>query len=400
VGVYSYEAFDAAGNRQTGIVDADTEEAARAKLRDSGLYPTEVRAGADMGYSPFVSRIGTKDVAAFTRQLATLVGAGFPIVDALSTLSEQTDHIRFKRMIMGIRDKVREGKSLSDALKDYPDVFPGMFAPMVKAGEKSGRLEVILHQLSSYLDSRVRFQTRVITAVAYPCVMVCVAVLVVVFLLTYVIPPLIETFRRENMSLPWATNLLIAICDFLRDGWPILIVAAFGISVAFRSWVRTESGEEAFDGFKLRAFGFGPLYRHILISRFIRTFGVLVQSEVPILSALEILKNVVSNVVVARAIEQAKVAISQGSSIARPLKASGIFPPMVIDMINAGQKSGRLDELLLKLATDYEMEVEAALGLFTAILEPLIIMGMGLVVGFIVLAIVLPMMELNQMQVQ
>ena len=395
--VYSYEALDAAGNKSTGIIDADSEEAARARLRDSGLYPTVVREGADSGRGTlFLSRIGSKDIAAFTRQLATLVGAGFPIVDALSTLAEQTVNIRFKRTIMGMRDKVREGKSLSDAIKDYPDVFPGMFSHMVRAGEKAGKLEVIMSQLGSYLDNRVRFQTKVVTATAYPMVMLSMAFLVVGFLLVFVIPPLVETFRRENLDLPFVTQALILATDVLKDYWWLMIVAGIGLAFAFRSYIRTESGEEVWDAFKLRVFGFGPLYRQVLIARFIRTFGVLMKSGVSILSALEILKNVVQNVVVARALEQAKVAISQGSSIARPLKSSGIFPPMVIDMISAGQKSGQLDNLLLKLAEDYELEVEAALSLFTSIIEPVIILVMGLVVGFIVLAIVMPMMELNR----
>jgi general secretion pathway protein F len=395
--IFSYEALDTGGNQVTGIIDADTEELARSKLRESGLYPTEVHEGGEAaGGGFFVAPIRIKDLAAFTRQLATLIGAGFPIVDALSTLSEQVANIRLKRVIMGMRDKVREGKSLSDAIKDYPDVFPGMFTHMVRAGEKSGKLETILHQLGTYMDSSVRFQSKVITAVAYPMVMAVMAVAVVIFLLVYVIPPLVETFRRENMDLPFVTTVLIFITDALQNWWWLMLAGLVGVVFAVRSYIRTESGEENYDTFRLRVFGFGPLYRQVLIARFIRTFGVLVRSGVPILSALEILKNVVQNVIVARALEQAKTAISQGSSIARPLKASGIFPPMVIDMISAGQKSGQLDTLLIKLAEDYELEVEAALSLFTSILEPVIILAMGLLVGFIVLAIVLPMMELNK----
>jgi general secretion pathway protein F len=399
VAIFSYQALDGSGNNVSGIIDADSDEAARAKLRDSGLYPTHVQAGDSTGASFFSGRISTKDIGAFTRQLATLVGAGFPIVEALSTLSEQTVNLRFRRMIMGIRDKVREGKSLSDGIKDYPEVFPGMFPHLVKAGEKSGKLETILQQLALYMDNSVRFQSKVITAVAYPLVMMGMACLVVIFLLTYVIPPLVETFRKESLKLPFVTTILIAVTDFLHYYWPVLILGVFLVVFGVRSYIRTESGEEAYDTLRLNLFGFGPLYRQIVIARFIRTFGVLVQSEIPILNALDIVKNVVQNVVVARALEQARMAISQGSSIARPLKASGIFPPLVIDMINAGQKTGQLDTLLLKLAEDYELEVETALSLFTSILEPVIILFMGLVVGFIVLAIILPMMELNKSQV-
>lgn len=395
--VYAYAAVDGSGNDVTGIIDADSEELARARLREQGLFPTGIVEGGEVqsGFQLF-SRIGTKDIAGFTRQFATLVGAGFTVTDALSTLSEQAQNIRFKRTIMGIRDKVREGKQFSDAIKDYPDVFPGMFAHMVRAGEKAGKLEVIMHQLGNYLDSSVRFQSKVITAVAYPSVMLGMAVMVVLFLLVFVIPPLVETFRRENMELPFVTTALIFMTDTLSNYWWLLLATSIGLFFAVRSYIRTETGEENFDTFRLKVFGFGPLYRQVLISRFIRTFGVLIRSGVQIMPALEILKNIVQNVVVARALEQAKVAISQGSSIARPLKASGIFPPMVIDMISAGQKSGQLDTLLLKLAEDYELEVEAQLSLFTSIIEPVIILVMGLVVAFIVLAIVLPMMELNK----
>lgn len=395
--VYAYAAVDGSGNDVTGIIDADSEELARARLREQGLFPTGIVEGGEVqsGFQLF-SRISTKDIAGFTRQFATLVGAGFTVTDALSTLSEQAQNIRFKRTIMGIRDKVREGKQFSDAIKDYPDVFPGMFAHMVRAGEKAGKLEVIMHQLGNYLDSSVRFQSKVITAVAYPSVMLGMAVMVVLFLLVFVIPPLVETFRRENMELPFVTTALIFMTDTLSNYWWLLLASSIGLFFAVRSYIRTETGEENFDTFRLKVFGFGPLYRQVLISRFIRTFGVLIRSGVQIMPALEILKNIVQNVVVARALEQAKVAISQGSSIARPLKASGIFPPMVIDVISAGQKSGQLDTLLLKLAEDYELEVEAQLSLFTSIIEPVIILVMGLVVAFIVLAIVLPMMELNK----
>jgi type II secretory pathway component PulF len=236
----------------------------------------------------------------------------------------------------------------------------------------------------------------VLTATMYPMVMAGMAVCVVTFLLIYVIPPLVDTFRKENIELPLVTQTLIFVTDTLKDWWWLMLAVAVGVVFGIRQWITTDTGEEFYDNMRLRVFGFGPLYRQVLVARFIRTFGVLIRSGVPILSALEILKNVVQNVIVARSLEQAKTAISGGASIARPLKAAGIFPPMVIDMIAAGQKSGQLDTLMLKLADDYELEVEAALSVFTSILEPVIILVMGLVVGFIVLAIVMPMMELNR----
>lgn len=395
--VFSYEALDGQGRRVDGILDAESEEAARGRLRSIGLYPVSVRAGVAPGrFEGLFAHISQRDVAGFTRQLATLVGAGFTIADALATLSDQSTNPRLRRVVMEILDKVRAGRQLSDAIRDQGEVFGGMFPPMIRAGEKSGRLPEILAQLSIYIDRRVRLTQRVTASIAYPLVMLGVAVGVVLFLLTWVVPTLTTTFERENLDLPWVTKLLIAVCDVLLGYWWALAVG-IGLALgAARAWVMTEGGRETFDRWRLTLPLIGPLYSKVLIARFVRTFGVLVRADVQILSAIEILRSVVQNVIVAQALDEARVAISQGTSIAKPLRQSGIFPPLVVDMIAAGQKAGELDTLLFKLAEDYDLEVESALTLFTSILEPLIILVMGLVVGFIVTAMVLPLMELNR----
>lgn len=400
--IFEYESLDKTGRKVQGIIDADDAETARGKLRNSGLFPVKVEAGTEKregGFLTFLTGISTREVASFTRQLATLVGAGFSISEALTTLSDQIQNLRFKQIISGMRDRVNEGKALSEVVREYPHIFPDLFSPMIRAGEKAGRLPSILNQLSTYQARQTVLRGKVQAAVAYPSFMFMVAVMVVVFLLTAVIPTLVETFEKEERVLPLITRILITCSDFLRTYWIAIIAAvAAGISI-FRAWLKTERGREIYDRACLKVPVIGPLYVQIMLARFLRTFGILVRSDVPILTTFEILRSVVGNVVVSHALGTVGEAISKGASIARPLKDTGIFPPMVTDMISAGQKAGQLDDSLLTLADEYESDVESSLMLFTSILEPIIILVMGLVVGFIVLAMVLPLMELSQVQV-
>lgn len=401
MGIFSYTAYDHSGKEIRGLVDADSPEAARIKLKDQGLIP----AGDLVEGTPdsvrgihFFPRVSGREVAAFSRQLSTLVGAGFSIAEALSTLSEQMVNVKFKQIIVGMRDRVREGKALSEVVREYSDVFPGIFSPMIKAGEKAGRLPVILAQLATYQARQMQLKGKVTAAIAYPLVMLGMAIVVIIFLMTWVVPTLIQTFEQQDIDLPLPTQMLIFMSDGVRDYWYLMIGLFACIVYGAIVYVRTETGRDRLDWLKLWSPIIGGLYRQIMLARFLRTFGILVRSDVPILTTIEILQDIVQNVVVERELGLVAESISKGSAIARPLKASGIFPPLVIDMIDAGQKSGQLDELVLKAAEEYEGEVETALLVFTAILEPVIIIVMGLVVGFIVLAIVLPLMNLSQTQ--
>ncbi|MBI4866288.1 MAG: type II secretion system inner membrane protein GspF [Candidatus Wallbacteria bacterium] len=395
--VYQYKALDRTGKPASGVIDADAEDDARKKLRGMGLYPTELSAGSRSSPSAgLFDRISAKEIAIFTRNLATLTAAGFPMIEALSSIGESIDHMMMREVVIQVREKVREGSPLSGALGLFPEMFSAMFVSTVKAGEKSGKLEDILFQLADYLDKREALKGKIITALAYPVLMTLVGAAIVAFLLVYIVPQLTILFTSANKELPLPTTLLLGTSDFLAGYWWAVLTAFVAAYAAFVRWARTESGTRTWDGFKLAMPVFGTLFNKIAISRFVRTLGILLQSGVPILQALEIVQNVVVNVVIAEALEQTRKSVSQGASLAQPLRQSGLFPSMVLDMISAGQKSGQLERMLLRLADDYDREVESTIEMLTSLLEPVIIVAMGFTVGFIVLAVLLPIYELNK----
>ncbi|MBI3892647.1 MAG: type II secretion system F family protein, partial [Candidatus Wallbacteria bacterium] len=366
-------------------------------LRAMGLYPTELTAGDRSSPSAgLFDRIAAKEISVFTRNLATLTAAGFPMIEALSSIGESIDHMMMREVVIQVREKVREGSPLSSALALFPELFSAMFVSTVKAGEKSGKLEDILFQLADYLDKRETLKGKILTALAYPVLMTMVGTAIVTFLLVYIVPQLTVLFTQANRALPLPTTILLGTSDFLAGYWWLVLGVLFGAYAAFSRWTRTESGTRSFDAFKLKMPVFGTLFNKLAISRFVRTLGILLQSGVPILQALEIVQNVVVNVVIAEALEQTRKSVSQGASLATPLRQSGLFPSMVLDMITAGQKSGQLEKMLMRLADDYDREVESTIEMLTSLLEPVIIVMMGFTVGFIVLAVLLPIYELNK----
>ena len=398
--VYQYEALDRSGKTVSGIIDADAEDDARRKLRGMALYPTRIAVGAHTSPAGgLFDRITAKEVSVFTRNLATLSSAGFPVIEALTSISDQIEHLMMREVVVQIREKVREGSPLSEALAMFPELFGSMFVSMVQAGERSGRLEDILFQLSDYLDKKEALKNRVLVALAYPILMTLVGAAIVTFLLVYIVPQLTVLFTQSKRDLPLPTRMLLGTSDALGQYWwavlGVLVLAWF----AFDRWSRTDSGGYTYDNIKLKMPVFGTLVRKIAISRFVRTLGILLQSGVPILQALDIVRNVVANAVIAESLEQTRKSVSQGSNLATPLRQSALFPAIVIDMISAGQKSGQLEKMLLKLAEDYDREVEGTIEMLTALLEPVIIIFMGLTVGFIVLAVLLPIYELNKQAV-
>ncbi len=398
--VYQYEALDRSGKTVSGIIDADAEDDARRKLRGMALYPTRIAVGARTSPAGgLFDRITAKEVSVFTRNLATLSSAGFPVIEALTSISDQIEHLMMREVVVQIREKVREGSPLSEALAMFPELFGSMFVSMVQAGERSGRLEEILFQLSDYLDKKEALKNQVLVALAYPILMTLMGTAIVTFLLVYIVPQLTVLFTQSKRDLPLPTRMLLGTSDALGQYWwavlGVLVLAWF----AFDRWSRSDSGGHTYDSIKLKMPVFGTLVRKIAISRFVRTLGILLQSGVPILQALDIVRNVVANAVIAESLEQTRKSVSQGSNLATPLRQSALFPAIVIDMISAGQKSGQLEKMLLKLAEDYDREVEGTIEMLTALLEPVIIICMGLTVGFIVLAVLLPIYELNKQAV-
>ena len=379
-----------------------------------------------------VRRIGRKDIARLTRQLATLLHAGMPLAPALSALAEvQAPSISLSHrgdgfipaplwdrltlracktlgwknylkadplalVIARVRDDVNDGLSLSAAFAKYPDIFSNVFVNMVEAGESSGALEDILRKLAEMLETKVRLAGKIRAVIAYPLMMAVVAVGVVIFLLSFVVPSIAQIFLEMSRQLPWPTRLLITICSFMRAYWLLFPAAACGAFFAAAAWLRTDRGRMAWDRSRLRLPLFGRLLLKLEIARMARTLGVLLSSGVPILRALDIVKGVVGNRLVAAALTSVKDSIGRGVNIAEAMRATGLFPPIVLHIIATGQISGGIEDGLIDIADMYDDEVEQTSKALVSLLEPAILLVMGAVVGFIVLAILLPIFDINQ----
>jgi len=405
VPVYSYKGLTDGGRATRGFVDADSDRSARQKLRRDGIYLTELSEGsgtlpgeteerrARFSFS-FRRSIPGSDLAIATRQLATLLGAGIPLVESLGALTEQVEHARLKSVIGQVRDRVNEGATLADALA-RAGPFSNLFVSMVRAGEAGGALETVLRRLADYLESQVRTRNRVLSIMLYPIMMMGFATLVVIVLVTVVLPQITQLLEGFDVPLPWYTQAIISASYFLRHWWWALLGLGLAIGIALRAALRTERGRESFDGLKLRLPIFGRVNRILAISRFTRTLSTLLAGGIPIVRALEISKFVASNQVIGAAIDRARESITEGSSIAAPLKRSGHFPPLVTHMVDVGERSGELEAMLAKVADTYDEQVETAVTRLTALLEPMLILIMVGIVLFIILATLVPLLQLT-----
>ncbi|MHC4641133.1 MAG: type II secretion system F family protein [Planctomycetota bacterium] len=346
-------------------------------------------------------RIRTKDVCSVARQLATLLRAGMPLVPALSALVEQLRGIRdqgnpLAEIMEQVAEDVNSGSTLAEALSKHPDAFSNLFVSMVAAGETSGTLEEVLLRLAEILEKRVHLTAKVKAAVAYPLVMTVVAVGVVIFLMSVVVPSITTIFIEMNRALPWPTRLLIAISSFMKTYIKFIIPVLFVVLLGLRAACRTKEGRLFADRWKLKLPLFGALFLKSEIARLSRTLGILLISGIPILQALEIAKQVIQNRVIAGAMDSVKDLVSKGEAIAHAIRKTGLFPPIVYHLIATGQISGNVEEGLIHIADMYDNEVELTTKTLTSLLEPLILLFMGAVVGFIVLAILLPIFDINQ----
>jgi general secretion pathway protein F len=405
--VYAYKGLSNSGRAVSGIVDADNPKGARLKLRRDGIFPTDVveeerrqksaAAEGGLNFGQLFERITPQDLALLTRQLATLVGAGLPLVDCLSALIEQTEGARAKRILSQVREQVTEGTALADALKAHPRVFTDLYVNMVRAGEASGALDLVLLRLADYTESYATLRDKVRSALTYPVLMAVVSMAILFFLLSYVVPKITKIFSESKASLPVMTTILLAISGFMQDYWWLLLGVIVIVVVSIRISTRTPAGRMRFDRSVLSIPYAGKVLKKLALARFARTLSTLLNSGIPLLTSLDIVKNVVSNTVIAAAIEDARASIREGQSIAPPLKKSGLFPSMLIHMIAVGEKSGELEQMLAKAADSYDNEVSSSIAAFTSIFEPMMILIGGGVVLFIVLAILLPIFELNQL---
>jgi general secretion pathway protein F len=404
VPVYRYKGV-AAGNRAVAAtIDAESLRSARSKLRADGIFPTEIIEGKTRGQTsellhrlqlPQLRRIPDLDLSMFSSQLATLISAGVPLVQALSALTEQVERERFKNVIGRVRESVNEGTSLADALGGFPYVFDQLYCSMVRAGESSGALAPVLQRLAEYVENRMVLRNQLINAMIYPVLMLVFSAGVAGVLLVKVIPNITSMLRDMKQELPLATRVVIVLSDVVTHYWfPVLIALA----VTFIVWsrvIRTEAGRMRWDGFTLRLPIFGRLIRYVAIARFARTLATLSAGGVSIVPALEISKEVASNAVIGRAIDDAKEAITRGSSIAGTMRTSGQFPPLVTHMISVGEASGELPAMLGKLADSYDDQVSNALQRLLALLGPVLLIFVAMVILLIILSTLLPLMNMT-----
>lgn len=410
--IYEYKGINARGKAQNGVLDADSPRSLKERLLKDGVFLSEYietrggaetrRAGQQQAGSrevklTFLQSVKILEVAEVTRQLATLVRSGIQVVDAISAISEQLENPLFKKILAEVKRNVSEGSTLANALKKHPKVFSDLYVNMVASGESSGTLDVVFERLAEVTESQVRLRSKLTSALVYPVIMLGLSFIIVLGMMIFVIPKMTELLEQMGKDLPGVTKFLIAMSDLVRNWWPVLLILAAGAFLLFNRWRRSEKGRPKWDRWTLGFPIFGKLFREMGVARFSRTLSTLLAAGVPILNALTIVQNVIGNLVLAKVVEQAREAVKEGQPIAEALKRSKEFPPMVVHMISVGERSGQLEQMLTNVANSYELQAEQKVSRLTAVLEPLMIVMMGLVVGFMVISIILPMMDMSQM---
>jgi general secretion pathway protein F len=409
--VFEYRGLSEAGKPINGLKEADSPKTLRGLLRKDGVYLTEVLGQAEgnkvNGTKPsFASkeidlrrfargRISTEDIAITTRQLATLLGAGVTLVEGLSALVDQVEKERLKRILSDVKQCVNEGSSLADALGKHQRVFGNLYINMIRAGEHSGALDAVLMRLADFTEGQAKLRQKVIGTLLYPAVMVVIGSGILILLMTVVVPKVTKIFDTMRMTLPWTTRLLIFTSNSLQSWWFLIFPTVFGGIASFVWWTRSPKGKPVWDRKVLKAPIIGSMIRLLSIARFARTLATLLKSGVPLLTAMDIVKNVLTNTVLIEVIENARDSIREGESVATPLKRSGQFPPLVYHMIAIGERSGQLEEMLVSVADSYETQVNVRMGALTALLEPLLIVGMGGVIAFVAFSILMPILQIN-----
>jgi len=402
MGAFEYTAMDKAGKQVKGLLEGDTPKHVRQLLRDRKLLPVSVsevarkEARRQTSFS-FRKGISSAELALITRQLASLSQSGLPLEEALLAVSQQNDQPRTKSVLLGVRAKVMEGHTLADGLGDYPQAFPELYRATVAAGEQSGHLDVVLERLADYTEARQELRQRVTNAMVYPIALVVMAVGIISFMLATVVPKIVSVFENTSAELPALTSGMIATSDFLRAYW-FFVIIAIGV-ISYVAWwiLQKDRPRRRFHAFLLRMPIIGRLTRGINTARFTRTLSILAGSGVPILEALTISAEVIENLPMRDAVQEATLRVREGASISKSLAASKLFPPMMIHLISSGEAGGRLEEMLGRAAAGQEREVDGLIAALLGILQPLLIIIMGAIVLTIVLAILLPIFEINNL---
>jgi general secretion pathway protein F len=413
VPVFEYKALNESGKQVVGLKEADSAKTLRNLLRKEGVFLTEVlgqldatRSGSGAGSKGRGSgsvdlrklaggRVSTEDIAITTRQLATLLGAGVTLVEALTALVDQVEKERLKRILSDVKQRVNEGSSLGDALAQHQKVFGALYVNMIRAGEHSGALDAVLIRLADFTEGQARLRQKVLGTLMYPAIMMLVGGGILVLLMTVVVPKVTKVFDSMKATLPWTTQFLIWGSNVLQDWWFIIFPAMGLFAFGAVAWARSEKGKPTWDRWSLKFPIFGSMIRMVTVARFARTLATLLKSGVPLLTAMDIVKAVITNSVMADVVEKAREAIREGESIATPLKRSGEFPPLVYHMVSIGEKSGQLEDMLLSVADSYETQVDVRVGALTSLLEPILIVVMGGVIAFVAFSILMPILQVN-----
>lgn len=405
--LFEYSALTEQGKNVSGILDCDSAQAARQKLRGKRLYPVEVTEVSDAasgarGFSvkrilTLFTRVRPKDLTLATRQLSTLVASGFTLVSSLDTLIQLVETPQLKQIFSRVKDSIEEGGSFADALALYPSVFTPVYINMVMAGEASGTLDIVLEQLAEIGEKQLALSNKIKASLTYPLLMTGIGIFILYFLMTVIVPRMAGIFEGMGGALPLPTRILLSFGEFMREFWWLPIVIVAGVVTAYQRFRRTPSGAYMVDRIILRLPLAGDLARKVAVTRFSRTLSSLLANGVSMLSAMEVARNVAGNLVLAEAAAQAANDVEKGGELGEALAQSGVFPLLAIQMVRVGEKSGKLEEMLARVADVYEGEVESALEGITALIEPLIILLMGVTVGFIVIAICMPIFMMNDL---
>jgi len=405
--VFAYRGLAANGRSVAGVIDAESARAARGKLRELGVYPTDLAEEASRARAArpslksfipaFRRKIPPTELALMTRQLGALLGAGVQLVEALGALAEQAPRQATRKMLSQVREAVREGSSLADALAVHPDIFSDLYVGMVRAGETAGALEAVLERLAEYSERQAEFISKVRGALSYPIIMMCVGFGIMAFLVTYVVPQIATIFQQQHAALPAMTRALIALANFLTNYWWALLLGVAGLVGGVSAALATAAGRRFYDTWLLKIPYLGPTVVRVICARFARTLATLLASGVQLIPALQAVRRVVTNGLLADAIDQSREEIREGHGMGQTLARSGLFPPLLSEMIKVGERSGELERMLERVADNYEREVENSLRQMTTMPEPLMTIVMAGVILFMMLAVLLPIFQLNQL---
>lgn len=397
--VFEYKGLNQAGRNIRGTIDAENNRAARQRLKRDGIFVVDLKdktkQAAKSKRGPKAGKsVRVEDLSMMTRQLATLIKSNIPLVEALAAVADQVEQPTLKNAVADIKNMVNEGSSFHRGLQKYPKIFDNIYCSLCEAGEASGTLDVILIRLAEFTEAANELNSKVRSAMIYPLVMFVFTMGMLSVIFIFVIPKMTEIFESSGMELPWYTQAVIGMSGILVNYWLLLILGIAGSIALFRNWKNSPTGKPTYDRLLLTMPVVGKLARMVAVSRFTRTLATLLQGGVPMLQAMDIVRNVVGNAVLAKAIEQARDNISEGESIAGPLKRSEQFPPIVIHMINIGEKTGELENMLTQVAESYDFQVKNSIQGLTSIMEPMMIIVMGGVIGMIVFSIMIPMFEM------